>query len=176
MGLLLLGDSARDPDFEIASAFFEPEHFCTDGRRTFDERGVRRTRFARTRGERVDGLPRGCQPSLRFTELLFDDSLLFSEPRHRNFRVRATGLERGSFLFGAPSLHCHEVRLARQAKCVFCGAAELCVVPHKRLLVNVLLFLEHTDRAGGFDDARIEAGDLGRQLRQQLSIASDAFA
>ena len=45
-------DSARDPDFEIASAFFEPQHFCTDGRRTFDERGVRRTRFGRTRGER----------------------------------------------------------------------------------------------------------------------------
>ncbi len=137
---------------------------------------MRRTRFARTRGERVHGLPRGCQPSLRFTEILFDDSLLFCEPGDRHLRVRAAGLERGSFLFGAPSLHRHEVRLARQTQRVFGGAGELCVVPDERLLVNVLLFLEHADRAGGFDDARVEAGDLGRQLRQHLSIAFDALA
>ena len=55
--------------------------------------------------------------------------------------------------------------------------AELCVVRHERLLVNVLLVLEHSDRAGGFGDARSRGWRRRPPIAPAaVTIASDAFA
>ena len=99
------------------------------------------------------------------------------EPRDRSFGLRASGLERGALLFGAPSLERDDVRLARQATRVFvrrgraarraptiafsCACSSAC---------STAIALV----ASAMRSSRLR--DVGRQSRQQLAIAADALA